>query len=280
MKQDVSKLYFLNGTLRKNKQSDYSYLSTLKQGLDLLGVPYVNADMVTTTAPNTAGYLSKWTAGKVLGQSLIYDNGVSVGIGTTTPSATCKLDVTGNVNFTGVGTIQNYALFNTTTVPAVWGSNTWAAYFANGTKTGALMAERRFDVWAFNAGEIPQLIVRQNALNTQMNVGIAANADDFYTGTFAGDHVYKHTLLAGTRINFYNILFIPANTGNVIIGDYVDYPSSLFTVNSTLRGATPAPKMTTAQRTAIASVPEGLMVYDTDIHKLFVYDGTTWQACW
>lgn len=41
-----------------------------------------------------------------------------------------------------------------------------------------------------------------------------------------------------------------------------------------------APKMTTAQRTAIVSPEEGRMVYDTDLHKLYVYNGTSWQATW
>lgn len=40
------------------------------------------------------------------------------------------------------------------------------------------------------------------------------------------------------------------------------------------------PKLTTAQRSAISSPDEGLAVYDTDLHKLYVYDGTTWQAAW
>jgi hypothetical protein len=39
-------------------------------------------------------------------------------------------------------------------------------------------------------------------------------------------------------------------------------------------------KLTTALRTAILTPEEGLMVYDTDLHKLYVWDGTAWQAAW
>ena len=39
------------------------------------------------------------------------------------------------------------------------------------------------------------------------------------------------------------------------------------------------PRMTTSQKNAI-SATEGLIVYDTDLHKLYCYDGTTWQAAW
>lgn len=43
MKKDLSKLYFLNGTLRDNKQSDYSYLTLFKNALDNLGITYPSA---------------------------------------------------------------------------------------------------------------------------------------------------------------------------------------------------------------------------------------------
>jgi hypothetical protein len=39
------------------------------------------------------------------------------------------------------------------------------------------------------------------------------------------------------------------------------------------------PKYTTAERTALIA-EEGEAVYDTDTNKLYVYDGTTWQATW
>jgi len=39
-------------------------------------------------------------------------------------------------------------------------------------------------------------------------------------------------------------------------------------------------KLTTAQRTAIVAPEEGVMIYDTDLHKLYVWDGTTWQGAW
>jgi hypothetical protein len=52
--------------------------------------------------------------------------------------------------------------------------------------------------------------------------------------------------------------------------------SSLFEVNSTSKGAIPAPKMSQAQRDAIASPTAGLAVYNTDTNKLNVYSGSAW----
>ncbi|MBC7535107.1 MAG: hypothetical protein H7258_05380 [Ferruginibacter sp.] len=56
-------------------------------------------------------------------------------------------------------------------------------------------------------------------------------------------------------------------------------PSAMADFQSTTKGFL-FPRMTAAQRTAIASPAEGLMVYDLGLHKLYVYDGTVWQAAW
>jgi hypothetical protein len=50
----------------------------------------------TITGSGTTNYLSKWTGGTALGDSLVFDNGTNVGIGTTSPGA--KLDVNGNIS--------------------------------------------------------------------------------------------------------------------------------------------------------------------------------------
>ena len=55
--------------------------------------------------------------------------------------------------------------------------------------------------------------------------------------------------------------------------------SSVLDVVSTTAGVL-IPRMTTIQRTAIGTPAEGLMVYDLTLHKLYVYDGTLWQAAW
>jgi len=50
----------------------------------------------------TINYLAKFTATSTIGNSLIFDNGTSVGIGTATPSATYKLDIVGSVRATTI----------------------------------------------------------------------------------------------------------------------------------------------------------------------------------
>jgi hypothetical protein len=55
--------------------------------------------------------------------------------------------------------------------------------------------------------------------------------------------------------------------------------SAVLEVASTTQGFLP-PRMTTAQRNAISSPAEGLCIYDLTAHKLYVFDGTKWQAAW
>lgn len=72
-------------------------------------------------------------------------------------------------------------------------------------------------------------------------------------------------------------LFVTSGNAQVGIGTTNPNASSLLDLTSTSKGLLP-PRMTTAQRTAIASPANGLMVYDTDNKALYVYDlpNTTW----
>lgn len=64
---------------------------------------------------------------------------------------------------------------------------------------------------------------------------------------------------------------------SVGIGTANPHPSALLEVNSTNKGLL-IPRMTTAQRSSIASPAKGLMIFDTDLSALFIYDGTTWVS--
>lgn len=54
-------------------------------------------------------------------------------------------------------------------------------------------------------------------------------------------------------------------------------PSAMFTMNTTNKGFLP-PRMTTAQKNAIASPVTGLMVFDTTLVKACVYNGAAWET--
>jgi len=65
--------------------------------------------------------------------------------------------------------------------------------------------------------------------------------------------------------------------GNVGIGTAAPAASAVVEMASTTQGFLP-PRMTAAQRQAIAAPATGLVVYDTTVRGLMFYDGTQWQA--
>jgi hypothetical protein len=64
-----------------------------KNYVDSIGV-------LSPTGSGTTNYVPKWTGSTALGNSQIFDNGTSVGIGTASPSASYLLDVVGKSRFT------------------------------------------------------------------------------------------------------------------------------------------------------------------------------------
>ena len=67
-------------------------------------------------------------------------------------------------------------------------------------------------------------------------------------------------------------------TGGLGIGHSSQNASAILQADSTVKGSLPAPRMTAAQRVAIASPVAGLLVYQTDVHAGYWYhDGTIWQ---
>lgn len=87
-------------------------------------------------------------------------------------------------------------------------------------------------------------------------------------------------VLTGTRLyvnSDTNVrLSFDANSFVIEVNGATAHASSIFTLNSTLKGFLP-PRMTTAQKTAITTPAAGLVVYDTTLNKLCVYT-TAWET--
>jgi hypothetical protein len=66
-------------------------------------------------------------------------------------------------------------------------------------------------------------------------------------------------------------------SGNLLINTTTDIASSKLTIESTTQGVL-FPRMTTTQKNAIASPATGLMVYDTTLNLMALYNGTTWTT--
>ena len=128
------------------------------------------------TGSGTANYLPKYTAATTFGNSLIYDNGSSVGIGTASPTAGFQLQVTG-VN-------SRFAMFNSSGNT----TNYSQMAFGNGGGTGQYAEfyrqndTKRFQI--FNDGGDLAFATRYSGgayiydiyLNTSGNVGIGTTS--------------------------------------------------------------------------------------------------------
>ncbi len=66
-----------------------------------------------------------------------------------------------------------------------------------------------------------------------------------------------------------------AQNNNVGIGTTTPAPSAVLDVTSTTQGML-VPRLTTVQRTAIASPAQGLLVYDTNLGCFYYYNSTAW----
>ena len=97
-------------------------------------------------------------------------------------------------------------------------------------------------------------------------------------GLFAFQKAAGSTAGANTYIDFSPAL-VRFKESQFLIGGTTATSSAKLQVDATDKGFLP-PRLTTTQRTAISSPAEGLVVYDTDLHKLYCFDGTLWQPAW
>jgi hypothetical protein len=104
------------------------------------------------------------------------------------------------------------------------------------------------------------------------------SANGFAFNGNVGFDTYSNTT---TPIRFFQTgvlrLAIAATTGNVLINTSTDVASSILTLASTTKGFLP-PRMTNAQKLAIASPAAGLVVYDTTLNKLCVRGASAWET--
>lgn len=200
--------------------------------------------------------------------SRFFANG-NVGIGTTTDGG-FKFNVNGTARVQGLLTLQNaYTIgnsFNTERI-GVTSSNSFNSFIDlyPGSVTGG--SDVGFTVWSkgstSNITNYEILEFRYDNTNRRYSMNSIAGGSG---------SVLPIALYTGGNTNQLNLF----TSGNVGIGTTTDVASSKLTITSTTQGVL-FPRMTTAQKTAIASPVAGLVVYDTTLNKLCVYT-TAWET--
>jgi hypothetical protein len=165
---------------------------------------------------------------------------------------------------TGSGSFNFYANHSSTSSLDITGSSLSTPYYL-----------------FFTGGTAKNLFYAYKGGTSSTNIGMGYNSSN-EIGIFSG---FSHNILFainqdGTSMTKANsAMWISGANNDVVIGTGTDDPSAKLNVASTTAGFLP-PRMTTTQKNAISSPAEGLIVYDNSLHKLYCYDGTTWQAAW
>ena len=124
-----------------------------------------------------------------------------------------------------------------------------------------------------------------NATFNSFHLNSSINATGTYSGIIRG-LFYDPILTSLTGVTHRALqtttgdVLLGTTSGSVGIGANTSInASAILDITSTTKGFLP-PRMTTAQRDAIASPATGLQIFNITTTKTETYDGTTWQAHW
>jgi hypothetical protein len=117
--------------------------------------------------------------------------------------------------------------------------------------------------------------------NNFFNLG-GANAIDLSGAT----HNKLLSLVDNSLVGVINVN-IGSNTYNARLGNYstltkrYDYMvADALSATGNVNPSNPYPNMTAAERGALSNLKKGDGIFDTDLNKLMIWDGTTWNAAW
>lgn len=126
-----------------------------------------------------------------------------------------------------------------------------------------------------NTSATANRVIINHSSNTGFGLSIG-NALKFSQTVFNADN-------AGFSFSIYNdvvgtsSIFVKGNTNNVIIGSQTDISSAILQLTSSTKGFLP-PRMTTAQKNAIVTPATGLIIYDTTLNKLCLYNSAAFET--
>jgi len=218
-------------------------------------------------------------------------NGVNIGIGGGAITTNTRVGVSALANnTTGSDNTANgaSALFSNTT-----GSNNTAnGYFAlRQNTTGGSNTANGSSALRSNTTGSGNTAVGGNA-GRSISDGVTANTitnNSVFLGANTralADNQTNQIVIGHTAIGLGSNTTVLGNTstthgrwyGSLLLGTITNAASSILTMESTTQGFLP-PRMTAAQRTAIASPATGLIVYQTDgVEGLYVRTSTAWRA--
>mgnify|MGYP000521557321 CR=1 FL=1 len=180
---------------------------------------------------------------------MVRDDG-NIGIGTNAPTQKLYMK-NGAAPMFGIDTVTGQTELN------IYNQSTYGAALKLNSASGRITWANGSYIDTNNNG----LIMQNNTANTVLRVAAAPSIGS--------------TIFQVTDNTFATGLFVVKGNGNILIGTITDIASSKLTVESTTQGFLP-PRMTNAQVLAIVTPAEGLMVYNTTISHMCVYQAGAW----
>lgn len=186
----------------------------LNDKVEVIAYTYNATGFTGVGGSGTAGYLSKWTASGTLNNSLIYDNGTNVGIGTTSPTSIAS----GYTSITTNGTNGGGLVMQ-----------------VNGTATGYLYAESgslnitntsgyinfynggtdRFSIWNYG------LLIKGTSTTANARFDLENDNNSVYFFASESASVAKNMIFYTRGSSSYEAMRITSG-GNVLIGTSTD----------------------------------------------------------
>ena len=144
--------------------------------------------------------------------------------------------------------------------------------------TGSIKATGTVNSQEFaGAANVQLRYVGNNSYVRIEDTGSSGNGISFRVNNLSNSFKFSHN-------NNYSFTLGYAGTGNNMAAWFgnstalvIANASAQVQIDSTTKGFLP-PRMTTAEKTAIATPAAGLMVYDTTLNKMCVYTGAAWQT--
>jgi hypothetical protein len=281
-------------------------------GIEVLGVYKASTGIATIT--NAYGLLinniDDYTSGFAFTNRWgIYQAGTSdsnyfagkVVLGSTTVG-TDQLQVTGSSKFTGTFAIIGNSTFTGTTTTSSYSyqgngiaqqtANTKMTIWnrmANVTGTGVMISDFNsvgdsnltINIFEIAGGWYTQNSSIDNTFVISRTIDLNANTNSssiirgfYYTPNIINLYAAQHRAIETVT----GAVLFGTTSGSVGIGATTTInASSILQVTSTSQGFLP-PRMTTAQKNAIATPATGLVVYDTTLNKLALYTGAAWET--
>lgn len=173
----------------------------------------------------TANYLTKWTAGTTVGNSLVYDNGTNVGIGTTAPGSLLHISSTADASLSNSGILMigssantNNLIFDQNEIMARNNGAVSPLYINNDGGDVSLVASGTGNVGVGVASPQAKFHVR---VGTDQNIGFSSSSNEARISAF------NNAVSAQVPLRFEASEFNLLN-GNVGIG--ISNPASLLSI--------------------------------------------------